>query len=225
MIKAVIFDMYETLISLYYFPVYLGKQAAADIGISEEKFRKTWDPTEIDRSLGKVHFEDVILQILNENGVYSDELFNKITSSRRNNTKTAFEHMNPDIIPMFEELKARGLKIALISNCFFEERDGIVAGPLWKYFDCACLSCELGLRKPDVKIFEHCLRELGLRAEECLYVGDGGSDELETAELVGMNAAQACWYLIDNPRQPAKRKEGFVHLETPLEVCRQVEKY
>ena len=64
-----------------------------------------------------------------------------------------------------------------------------------------------------------------MRAEECLYVGDGGSDELETAELIGMNAAQACWYLIDNPRQPAKRKEGFVHLEIPLEVCRQVEKY
>lgn len=41
-IKAVIFDMYETLITLFDSPLYFGTQMAADAGISEEKFQKIW---------------------------------------------------------------------------------------------------------------------------------------------------------------------------------------
>ena len=42
MIKAVIFDMYETLITHYGCPLYFGRQMAADAGISEEKFQALW---------------------------------------------------------------------------------------------------------------------------------------------------------------------------------------
>lgn len=38
MLKAVIFDMYETLITLYESPLYFGTQMALDTGIEEEKF-------------------------------------------------------------------------------------------------------------------------------------------------------------------------------------------
>ena len=41
MIKAVIFDMYETLITLFDSPLYFGTQMAADAGIPEEKFQKS----------------------------------------------------------------------------------------------------------------------------------------------------------------------------------------
>ena len=40
MIKAVIFDMYETLITLFDSPLYFGTQMASDAGIAEERFRK-----------------------------------------------------------------------------------------------------------------------------------------------------------------------------------------
>lgn len=40
MIKAVIFDMYETLITLFESPLYFGTQMAFDAGIAEEKFQK-----------------------------------------------------------------------------------------------------------------------------------------------------------------------------------------
>ena len=39
MIKAVIFDMFETLVTHFESPVYMAKQISNDIGISEEKFR------------------------------------------------------------------------------------------------------------------------------------------------------------------------------------------
>ena len=38
MLKAVIFDMYETLITLYGSPVYFSRQMAEDAGISEDVF-------------------------------------------------------------------------------------------------------------------------------------------------------------------------------------------
>lgn len=40
MIKAVIFDMYETLITFFQSPLYFGTHMAIDAGIPEEEFQK-----------------------------------------------------------------------------------------------------------------------------------------------------------------------------------------
>ena len=64
MIKVVIFDMYETLITLFKSPLYFGTQMAIDAGISEEKFQELWKPTEIHRTIGKMTLEEV-LEIIN----------------------------------------------------------------------------------------------------------------------------------------------------------------
>ena len=53
MIKAVIFDMFETLVTHFESPVYMAKQICADIGVAEAKFREIWDTTDEDRTLGK----------------------------------------------------------------------------------------------------------------------------------------------------------------------------
>jgi putative hydrolase of the HAD superfamily len=57
-----------------------------------------------------------------------------------------------------------------------------------------------------------------VKAEECIYVGDGGSYELETARKLGMKAVQATWYLQDGTSQPTKRMPDFLHMEKPLDV-------
>ena len=53
MIKAVIFDMYETLITQYGGPVYFRAQMAADAGIDPMLFDALWIPSENDRTIGK----------------------------------------------------------------------------------------------------------------------------------------------------------------------------
>ncbi len=62
------------------------------------------------------------------------------------------------------------------------------------------------------------MQNLNVNAEECLYVGDGGSQELETAEMLGMKAIQAVWYLKEGMQQPVGRKYNFLQAESPLEV-------
>jgi putative hydrolase of the HAD superfamily len=57
---------------------------------------------------------------------------------------------------------------------------------------------------------------LSVKSEECMYVGDGGSEELETARKLGMKAIQAAWYLQEGTTQPAKRKHDFLQIENHL---------
>ena len=225
MIKAVIFDMFETLITHFESPLYMGQQIAADIGIPEPKFREIWDTTDDDRTLGKRSLEDVIEEILKVNDCYSIELFERIITKRKQSKEECFKHIHPEIIPLFLKLKEMGIKIGLITNCYFEERDVINNSIFMDYFDSVCMSCEMGVKKPDIQIFQKCMNDLDVAAEECIYVGDGGSFELETARSLGMHPLQATWYLKEGANQPAKKKAEFLQAESPLEVIAEVNKY
>ncbi|MDE5747832.1 MAG: HAD-IA family hydrolase [Acetatifactor sp.] len=218
MIKAVIFDMYETLITLYESPLYFGTQIALDAGIEEDKFQRLWSVAEEDRTIGKITLEEILEKILKENGCYSESKIEYIVGKRIKCKEEAFNHLHTEILPMLRALKEKGILIGLISNCFSEESVVIKKSILYPFFDAVCLSFDEGMQKPNQAIFNRCIEKLNVRAEECLYVGDGGSCELEAAKMIGMKAVQAVWYLKEGTSQPSKRKEEFVNVETPLDI-------
>jgi putative hydrolase of the HAD superfamily len=224
MIRAVIFDMFETLITHYQSPLYFGVQMAEDSGIPEDRFQALWHPTEHERTIGKLTLEGVLESILRENDCYSETILNKLVEKRKAAKEECFRHLHSEIIPMLSTLKENGLKLGLISNCFSEEADVIRRSELFQYFDSIYLSYELGIQKPEVEIFQRCMDGFSVKAEECIYVGDGGSEELETARKLGMNAMQAAWYLQEGTTQPSKRKHDFIQLENPLEVLKFVDR-
>lgn len=198
-IQAVIFDMYETLVTQHQSPLYYGTQIAGDLGLEPTIFLPGWRSTEEARATGKQTFEEVMAMLLRMHGIYTPERLVQVVSRRLEVQKDCFAHVHPQIIPMLTALKKAGMKIGLITNCFSEEAELIRESELFSYFDAPCLSWELGIRKPDPAIFHICLEQLGISAENCLYIGDGGSRELETAVSLGMQAVQATWY----------RKAGF----------------
>lgn len=218
MIKAVIFDMYETLITLYESPLYFGTQIALDAGIREDAFQKLWTAAEEDRTIGKITLEEILEKILKENDCYSESKIKYIVGKRIQCKEEAFEHLHAEILPMLRLLKEKGILIGLISNCFSEEAVVIKKSILYSFFDAVCLSFDEGVQKPDQAIFDRCLEKLNVQADECLYVGDGGSLELEAAKMAGMKAVQAVWYLKEGTNQPSKRKEEFENVETPLDI-------
>lgn len=222
MIKAVIFDMYETLITHFQSPLYFGEQMAVDAGIPEHKFQELWEPTEYDRTIGKLTLEEALENILKENGCYSKELLNLIVQKRIKVKEECFNHLHEQIIPLLRGLKEKGIQIGLISNCFSEEAEVIRKSVLFPYFDAVCLSYEQGLKKPDIEIYRRCIDKLNVEAGECLYVGDGGSFELEAAKSIGMKAVQAVWYLQDGTGQPCGRKADFEQMENPMDILRMV---
>ena len=220
MIRAVIFDMFETLITHHEAPLYFGEQIAQDAGIPPDAFLALWRPTERDRSIGKLSFEEAVTRILVAHERYSPELLSVIVQRRARAKKACFEHLHPQILPMLSSLKERGILIGLISNCYSEEVAPIRESVLFPRFDACCLSYELGVQKPDEAIFSRCMDALGVTPRECLYVGDGGSSELEAAQALGMRAYQATWYFKDGASHHFPRKEGFIQLEQPLHILR-----
>ena len=75
------------------------------------------------------------------------------------------------------------------------------------------------MKKPDACIYEEASKRLGMDMAECLFVGDGGSNELTGAVNAGMEAVQAKWY---TNRYPDKRgsMEGFRVAEEPQDILR-----
>lgn len=56
--------------------------------------------------------------------------------------------------------------------------------------DAAVFSCVEGVKKPDSRIYRLACSRLAVEPQECLYVGDGASDELPGATAFGMWAVQ-----------------------------------
>lgn len=223
MIKAVIFDMYETLITQFESPFYYGTQIAEDIGIPEEVFLPDWRATDYDRGTGKKTLEEVFEDLLKEHNIYTEELYHKIVNKRIAIQADCFQHLHEEILPMLSGLKEKGIKIGLISNCFSEEAKLIHESKLYPFFDVACLSYEEGIMKPEKEIFHRCINRLGVKSEECLYVGDGGSLELETASSLGMHAVQAVWYRCEKGEgRMVEILPEFEQVINPMEIVERI---
>ena len=216
-IQTVIFDMYETLVTQFCSPLYYGTQIAEDLGLRPEEFLPGWRVTEEERATGKLTFEDAMTELLLRHGLSRHH--RRVVEKRIAIQSDCFRHLHPGVAPMLTALRERNIRIGLITNCFSEEAALIRESALFPWFDAPCLSWEEGVRKPDPSIYHTCLRRLGIAPENCLYVGDGGSYELETARSLGMQAVQATWY-----RQPAFEhkqaalRSDFPHLSDPMEV-------
>ena len=48
-------------------------------------------------------------------------------------------------------------------------------------------SCKEGVKKPEPQIYTLAAEKLGVDPEDCLYIGDGSSNELTGATAVGMH--------------------------------------
>ena len=218
-IQAVIFDMYETLVTQFCSPLYYGTQIAEDLGLRAEEFLPGWRATEEARATGKLAFEETMEQLMKSHGIYSPERHRRVVDKRIAIQADCFTHLHPGIVPMLSALRERGIRIGLITNCFSEEAKLIRESKLYPYFDAHCLSWEEGVRKPDPAIYRTCLRRLGIAPENCLYVGDGGSFELETARSLGLQAVQATWYRqAAFEHKQAALRTNFPQLSDPMEV-------
>lgn len=218
MTKAIIFDMYETLVSANKSKLYFGDHIAKDLKIPEEDFRKIWDATDEARTLGKLTFEEVIHEIMVKNNVYTDKLYDKVCRKRRESKEHAMRFYDKELIPLFDTLQSLNIKIGLISNCFNEEIVPIRNFVLFQYFDAVSLSNELGLMKPNPEIYLKTAVALDARTKDCIYVGDGSGGELQGALDVGMRPLQAMWYAKYNKRRPIEPDPNFKQVTHPMGI-------
>ena len=222
MIKAVIFDMFETLVSIFSGDTYFSEHIAADLNIPIEDFRPVWRATDKARSSGQCTIAEVMKICLENLGCYSEESVQLIVDHRRENLEGVFARTPKETVELLEALKAINIKIGLISNCYSDEAQAIRDSVLYPFFDAPVLSYEQGVIKPDPEIFKRAIDMLGVSAEECLYVGDGGSNELYAARDAGMKVVQARYFahLAYEPHIPCGRLEEFDLAETQMDVLK-----
>jgi len=99
-----------------------------------------------------------------------------------------FGEPRPDAPEVLTALRDRGLKIGLISDCSSELPAYFNDLSVAPYIDAPVFSVITGARKPDPDNYLTCCKALGVEPTECVYVGDGGSNELAGARAVGMRA-------------------------------------
>ena len=222
MIKAVIFDMFETLVTLFTGRTYFSEHIAHDLNQPIEAFRKCWHETEKDRTLGKYSMEEGLAITLKNLGAYSQENVQLICRKRREALGDTFNDIPAESIRLLKSIREKGLKVGLITNTFSDERDMILASPLYPLFDAAMISYEQGLLKPDPEIYHRAMKALGVTAEECLYVGDGGSHELTGARELGMQAIQCTWFRerAYEPHIPCPILPDFPHAATQEDILK-----
>jgi putative hydrolase of the HAD superfamily len=106
--------------------------------------------------------------------------------NRINRFASAMRGIPDEHVNVLKQLKAKGKKLGLISNADVTEVAAWDQSPIADLFDSTVFSCVVGHVKPEREIYEVCLAQLGVAAKDCLYVGDGGSDELKGAKSLDM---------------------------------------
>jgi putative hydrolase of the HAD superfamily len=81
-------------------------------------------------------------------------------------------------------LRAGGARTALLSNSWGNDYPRATFAEL---FDAVVISCEVGMRKPDERIYRHAADLLGLAPSECVFIDDIHHN-VHAAEAVGMHA-------------------------------------
>ncbi len=93
--------------------------------------------------------------------------------------------IDPDMVKLIKRLR-HNYKVGLLSNSADEYIGPIMdQHDLRPLFDAVTVSAEVGIIKPDPRIFEHILDELGVNAEESVFIDDNPRNT-EAASRLGI---------------------------------------
>ena len=91
--------------------------------------------------------------------------------------------LNIEIIDLIKNLRSQKYHIALLSNNTIKLRQELKDDGIYNLFDTVIISAEVGLQKPDPKIFEYLFSQVNVKSNEVIFIDDSkkslsGSDEI-----------------------------------------------
>lgn len=94
-----------------------------------------------------------------------------------------------DVVPLIEELRGRGIKVVVITNGASDvQREKLEVLGLTDLVDGVVVSGELGIEKPDPRIFAAALAVAGVAADRAVHVGDSLRSDVGGALASGITA-------------------------------------
>ncbi len=99
-----------------------------------------------------------------------------------------FDRPFDDTMPALQALEGIGMPMAVISNFGPHLRELLARLGLLRFFDLVIVSAEVGVAKPDPRIFDLLVEKVGGPRQRLLYVGDHIGDDIEGARGAGLDA-------------------------------------
>ena len=169
-LEACLVDAYDTIVTCDFSPLRHGVPALAGIPVG------TWED-EYDRigpllTDGRMSKTKAFGHILRNCGIQAPPGLVAEMVRRDQELLLANARLFDDAIPFLQNLRDRGIKIAIVSNCAENTRPLLAALGVDTLADAMVLSCEVGAAKPAAEIFRCALDRLGVTAEAAVFVDD-----------------------------------------------------
>jgi putative hydrolase of the HAD superfamily len=194
----VLFDLFHTLATVPP-PATVGEPTIPEIlGIPAAEFqRKYYDDDTLGRCLGRIHDDVEAMRLIARSidPAVPEERILAAAESRRRRFEAALISVESPILLALDRLAAAGVRTALVSDAGADDVASWSRSPLRERLDSVVFSYEIGVRKPDPRIYRRALDALDVRPHESIFVGDGGSDEHRGARAVGMRTVLVTRFL------------------------------
>ena len=92
--------------------------------------------------------------------------------------------IHSNTLQLVDTLRKNGYKVGLLSNNTLKTANYIRSTDLVNHFDVCVMSSEIGMSKPDTKIFEYFFSKLGVSPREAIFIDDF-EKSLSTAAEIG----------------------------------------
>ena len=198
---AALLDLYDTVARTRWHE--LSDRIAGELDVDLAALYRAYNLTRDDRSVGAFDGQEGDMAAIVEAAGFtsSPELIGTLVALERAFTETGVE-LWEDSLPVVHELRARGVRTALVSNCSHSTRGIVDRLGLDDAFDEVILSFEVGLRKPDPAIYREALRRLGAEPEHAVFVDDQ-PEYCDGAAAIGIET-----YLIDRSGDATQEDNG-----------------
>ncbi|KXH70477.1 MAG: hypothetical protein AM326_04330 [Candidatus Thorarchaeota archaeon SMTZ-45] len=199
--ETVIFDLDSTLTNTHRYPIVASEWLLKKIGIDSEelmssyirnlviRYRKALQAI-VEGAPFRSPFDIIYTAMKNS----LEDIEQKVDSTLVNEATQRFKALHLElstpydgVLEILEKLKARNIKLGVISNSFAGHARIILTNLELDYFFSSIVDCgDVNAYKPMKEPFERVLRELNTEVSRSIYIGDEYYADMVGAKLVGL---------------------------------------
>ncbi|MFO1011774.1 MAG: TIGR02253 family HAD-type hydrolase [Planctomycetota bacterium] len=195
-LAAILFDIDDTLFSTTEFARKARTNAVramitAGLDLPEEIVLKELDEVLAEFSSNYEHHFDKLLQRLRPRCLERVNPALIVAAGVAAYHDTKFRELAPfdDVYPLFSDLRRIGMRLGIITHGWtVKQAEKLVRLGLVPYLDpkAVFISDQIGISKPNPKLYLTAVRDLGLEPDEVMYVGDSPEHDIVPPRSIGM---------------------------------------
>lgn len=197
-----VFDLYGTLVDIHteendlvwektavFFGFYGAHYTSAELKsvFCKELARREAKAGQSYECFPDIPFEQVMASLFREKGIEKADALGLQAAQLFRITSIEYVRLYPGVFDALAELRSAGCRLWLLSNAqrvFTAYELRLLS--MESLFDGVYISSDYGCRKPDNRFYQALLEERGLRAENCLMIGNDRFTDIAGAKNAGM---------------------------------------